>query len=791
MMTILFLIDEWSSAAGGIQTVNRELCLALGRYKKGLPKASFDVVCIAQRCTPAERADAAESDVILLEAEVAEPVSASEARVLRRLFHSAFSAYASRVACVVGHSKFTGLAAHTVRAEHFPTAKLVTVYHMDVDETEGLKEKPDTDWEARFKLEVDVAKNADIVFAIGPRLERLIRNSMTAQSGGSTIVRELLCGIRELEELRNEPPLIPMFLFVGRTDHSAVKGLDLFVQAAGRLVNWWDREWRQMPDAHEPQFIIRGLPADKANRLRLMATLQDQDNRAAGGRDVTLIPRPFTTDQRELEFDLRRASAVVMLSRAEGFGLVPLEAISLGIPAVVAREGGLAEVLEKYCVSPFSTADYIVDTRAADNDAIELLVRALARFVKTPVHGNLLGQYLREALVGYCSWEAAARTFIEAVFGRQPSALSAGAPDPRDEVTGLLRKEKQYVDNECRRVCGKSIKDVFVDRSFERWQSLEAYDTPLQAGAASRGVGEARKGYSWEDVVQSGPAIVLIADPGMGKTLCLLREVERRCESALSSLEDPSVPLDMVQPALYFHASEVAVRVVSTGEPTLEAVLDLVLIRHGQVSDCAREWMRHALHTGRVLIVVDALDEVGMPPDEDHLRDPRALLLERLLGLTQGATPSSVILSSRAVWYPTSVLSLAEEWRLLPLKRPQVLSAARKWMSGHSEVAVPFIRAVTLSLPLGDLLTNPMVLMLACRICEAAIKRGEEPPRIRNRTDLYTHCTDYLKARWIVRTTPKGSTAHAFPTGNISAAGRKRRVGALPAGHGPLKLPRK
>ena len=314
MITLLFLIDEWSSAAGGIQTVNRELCLALGRYKKGLPKASFNVMCIAQRCTAAERTDAAQSDVILLEAELTEPVSASDARVLRTLFHSVFSAYASRVACVVGHSKFTGLAARTVRAEHFPAAKLVTVYHMDVDETEGLKDKPDTDWETRFNLEIDIARSADIVFAIGPRLERLIGSSLAAQSGGSPIVRELLCGIREWEELRNDPPGIPMFLFVGRTDHPAVKGLDLFVQAAGRLVNWWDRECRHMPGAHEPHFIIRGLPADEAKRLRLMGTLQEEANRAAGGRHVTLIPRPFTTDQRELEFDLRRASAVVMPS---------------------------------------------------------------------------------------------------------------------------------------------------------------------------------------------------------------------------------------------------------------------------------------------------------------------------------------------------------------------------------------------------------------------------------------------------------------------------------------------
>ena len=299
MKTLLFLIDDWSSAAGGIQTVNRELCLALGRYKKTLATPWFDVMCVAKRCTSAEREEAAQSEVMLLEAELAEAASSTDPRILRTIFHSKFSVYPSRVVCVVGHSRFTGMAANTVRAQHFPTAKLITVCHMDVDVDEGIKGAYDTEWEVRFRLEVEVAASADIVLAVGPRLKRSIQSSLTPQGPGSPTVHELLCGINERAGLRSALPLIPTFLFRGRADQPAVKGVDLFVRAAGRLVRWWHQEWRHVSN-DEPRFIIRGLPADAAQRALTMLRLQEQANSAAGGRRVTLIPRSFSTHEREL-----------------------------------------------------------------------------------------------------------------------------------------------------------------------------------------------------------------------------------------------------------------------------------------------------------------------------------------------------------------------------------------------------------------------------------------------------------------------------------------------------------
>ena len=424
---------------------------------------------------------------------------------------------------------------------------------------------------------------------------------------------------------------------------------------------------------------------------------------------------------------------------------------------IVALDSGVADVLKRYYLPPGTSADFLVDTRAAEDVAAESLEKALAGFVRTPMHGKLLGQSLHEALVKHCSWEAAARSFIAAIFDVQPVATSAGASGSRNEVVGLLRKESVYVDNECRRICGKSIGDIFVSRSFERWQSQEAYDSSsLQT--ATTGTGHPQKIPSWDDVVQSGPAVVLLGDPGTGKTLCMLRHVQQRCLSALSGLEEASTDSDQVLLAAYFHASELAARLIRSGESTLDVVLDLLLIRHGPLSPSARNWMHYALHAGRVLLVVDALDEVGMPPDEGQLGDAGALVLERLLAVASGATPCSVILSSRAQWYGASVSLRADEWWLRSFTPSQLKSAVRKWMSGHPETVNAITRAVAVTPPLADLLRNPMLLMLACRVWQAEIEQGKALAvvlRRTNRTQLYSQFANHLRARWVERAIQK------------------------------------
>src|SRR5205814_10273483 len=69
------------------------------------------------------------------------------------------------------------------------------------------------------------------------------------------------------------------------------------------------------------------------------------ERRIAQLRDGGLDLRPLGYQPPELFYELiRRAALLVFPSRYEGFGLPPLEAMRLGVPAVVSNAGSLPEV---------------------------------------------------------------------------------------------------------------------------------------------------------------------------------------------------------------------------------------------------------------------------------------------------------------------------------------------------------------------------------------------------------------------------------------------------------------
>src|SRR6266536_10337 len=111
MTELLFVIDSWTSQAGGIQTVNRELCLAVGRLANELRSAPISAVCVCTHSLTAEDETVARTAGVrlLLADEVQfETRFASERRIVRSVFHAELPTLQPRV--ILGHSKFTGFA---------------------------------------------------------------------------------------------------------------------------------------------------------------------------------------------------------------------------------------------------------------------------------------------------------------------------------------------------------------------------------------------------------------------------------------------------------------------------------------------------------------------------------------------------------------------------------------------------------------------------------------------------------------------------------------------------------
>jgi len=124
------------------------------------------------------------------------------------------------------------------------------------------------------------------------------------------------------------------------------------------------------------------------------------EKRIARLREGGLDLRPLGYQPPELFYELiRRAALLVFPSRYEGFGLPPLEAMRLGVPAVVSSAGSLPEVCGAAAVQVG------VDDAAA-------LAAAVARLMRSDGERAALAEAGRRRAAGF-TWERAARETIE------------------------------------------------------------------------------------------------------------------------------------------------------------------------------------------------------------------------------------------------------------------------------------------------------------------------------------------------------------------------------------------
>lgn len=398
-------MNGWDSAVGGIQTVNRELAAAVARVAP-------DLLCsvIVPLATPQEIEDAFSKGVELISGtrsgDWAGAFLSSQVR----------SATAADVLAVVGHSYFSGEEAQQLRNNLFPSALSVQFVHTSPLHVESVKEyKQDSyvkDREQKITKEVSIANGADLVVCIGPRLHRAMHDLLAARNRPGETIRAINCGLSRRSDLFREPPMRPTLLCLGRTESIGVKGLDIFAYAAGYL----SQSWAQHPSTRErppPQFIVRGVQGDEEDfERRLIALAED-----VGTRPI-LIARPYTATREELVADYRGATAFLMPSREEGYGLVACEALSLGVPTLVSENSGIAEVIREvalahhmdaaHCVIPMTGAAKVSGRRFADA-ALEILVHA----ERATSYCNMLS----ERLLTSCSWEVGAQQFLAAVDG--------------------------------------------------------------------------------------------------------------------------------------------------------------------------------------------------------------------------------------------------------------------------------------------------------------------------------------------------------------------------------------
>ena len=356
------------------------------------------------------------------------------------------------VVAVVGHSYFTGREAKELRDNLFPDAVLVHFVHMSPLHIENLKDYRQNAYvlerEHKVAREVDIAVSADLVICIGPRLHRAAHDLVLARTADGRKVKAINCGIARLPGSIRMPPLRPTLLCLGRTESLGVKGLDIFAYMAGYLT----ANWQEHPSTRErpgPQFIIRGVKDDGEDLEKHLTAMAEE----VGARP-TIITRPYTTDLADLAADYRGATAFLMPSREEGFGLVACEALSHGVPTLVSENSGIAEVIRDVA------AEHLMDTTRCvipmEGDA-----KAVARRFADAALGVLVDEgraatffnALAERLIAVSSWDAGAQELlssIDQVMEARPAAApvtgGANAPDLVPDATEVMAANKSRFD---------------------------------------------------------------------------------------------------------------------------------------------------------------------------------------------------------------------------------------------------------------------------------------------------------------------------------------------------------
>lgn len=389
---ILLLATEWESKHGGLSSFNRHFCLSLVRQ-------GAYVACYVPSATEEEIRNARNGGVsLLVPCDVAETGILSLVRkpVLPERFHPEI---------IIGHDRITGNYANLLAENHFPHSKRVLFIHTVPEEIEWYKEKDPkeqtVDAAERKKKQLDIARQCDLVVAVGPHLCSEFSTDLRGINS-KVPIHEFIPGLfTMLEEETMEPPASTRCLILGRAEDYTLKGLGLAAKALGAVVSNWNGD-------ASLKLIVRGVPVNSEQQL-LQQLRED-----CGTNSLDIIIRHYTSSERDLMSDLRESSLLLMPSSKEGFGLVGLEAISCGIPILISEQSGLAKTLKRYV--PDRVAASVCVLPVTGDKCHEKWINQIQFSLSSPATRKLaftLAKETRDDLRQKISWSKSTRLLVE------------------------------------------------------------------------------------------------------------------------------------------------------------------------------------------------------------------------------------------------------------------------------------------------------------------------------------------------------------------------------------------
>ncbi|HEY9656846.1 MAG TPA: NACHT domain-containing protein, partial [Allocoleopsis sp.] len=259
-----------------------------------------------------------------------------------------------------------------------------------------------------------------------------------------------------------------------------------------------------------------------------------------------------------------------------------------------------------------------------------------------------------------------------------------------------------------------------------------------------------RQQVDWEEVRRQHSRIIVLADPGMGKSTLLRREVVTSVQQAYQALTEGKPVNDITIP-LFIRLSSLADEVEKM--PTGEAILKIIQERHftllkehenAEVVTFLNAFLKKQLLNGKALLLLDALDEV---PD-----GKRQKLLEKLNEFAKDnqTNPCPIVGTSRIVGYGGRFVDGAKDVEIVPFTQKQTehyietwFTNAQKSLKDQSISASGLIKALRERPQLAGLAQNPLLLSLICSLYQR--NQLTLPAR---RSQIYEQAVNCMLGEW-------------------------------------------
>jgi energy-coupling factor transporter ATP-binding protein EcfA2 len=288
--------------------------------------------------------------------------------------------------------------------------------------------------------------------------------------------------------------------------------------------------------------------------------------------------------------------------------------------------------------------------------------------------------------------------------------------------------------------------DVTLERRYRHEvESLRGYaesEEELKHAYALKGIEDqsSSREAPWEEVKKDADRIMVLADPGMGKSTLLRMEARLTVQRERQAVTDDTKAQDKVIFPLYMRLSDLDKQ---EGE-VFDVVQDLAYREFPRTSEAIAPLLREKLKSGKCLLLLDALDEVP--------REHRKQLSERLLRFTRNY-PCPIICTSRIVGYSGAFLEDAKEMEIIPFREERVEQYIKTWFTNaaasiedDSVSAEGLVQELRNKPQIGGLAQNPLLLSLICSLYQE--KNLSLPAR---RVHIYERAVDCILSKWSQR----------------------------------------